>query len=267
MEVPAVLGIDLESGKIFVQDLAKMPHCLIMGGTSSGKSCFVNVLIQSAMYLRRNTSFLLLDFKFVELNIYEDFKNVHFVNNYKDAVETIDKLNEEMNRRLKLFAKLRVKTLQGYNKKYSPLPYLIVVVDEAADIKLEADNKKLADIVNTKFNQIINKARASGAIIVYAMQRADGEQIGTGIRSQLMTKIGFGTSSEKEKQFIEIDNLTGLEQGEFRWKKGGEQYLVKGLFIDDEKSSTNKIYRRLEKKNTNVQEVEEKVVKLRKESD
>jgi S-DNA-T family DNA segregation ATPase FtsK/SpoIIIE len=207
----------------------------------------------------------MLDFKYVELNVYENFDNVYFVNNYEDAVKAIDALNEEMNRRLQLFAKLKVRNLKSYNQRYENLPYLVTIVDEGADIKLEANNKKLAEEVNTKFNQIINKSRASGVIIVYAMQRADGEQISTGIRSQLMTKIGFGTSSEKEKQFIEIENLTGLEQGEFRWKKGDEEHLVKGLFIDDEKKSANKIYRYLEKKNTNVHDVKEKVINLSKE--
>ncbi|MEN8906128.1 MAG: FtsK/SpoIIIE domain-containing protein [Clostridiales bacterium] len=269
MQVPALLGVNLENGKLFIKDLAKMPHCLVMGGTGGGKSCFLNVLIQSIMYFNRNTSFLMLDFKYVELNIYEDFKNVHFINNYKDASRAIELLNIEMNRRLQLFAKLKVKNLKSYNLKFEPLPYLVVVIDEAADIILEADNKKNADIVNTKLNQIINKARASGVVIIYAMQRANSDQINTGIRSQLMTKIGFCTSSEKEKQFIEIDNLTGLEQGEYRWKKGDEEYFVKGLFIDDDKISTNKIYQSLEKFNSNIYDAldkDKKVVNITKKA-
>jgi hypothetical protein len=248
MKLPALLGVNLENGKLFIQDLVNMPHCLIMGGTGNGKSNFINCLIQSLMYFRKNTVFIMFDFKFLELNFYEDFQNVHFVNNYRDANRAIDLLKEEMNRRLQLFSRLKVKNLSAYNKKYEPqLPYISVIVDEAADLILEAENEKHAKALNKRLNQIINKCRAAGVIIVYAMQRANSDQVNTGVRSQLMTKIGFATSSEKEKQFIEIDDLNGLEVGEFRWKKAGEKYFVKALFIDDENDKENIVYEELKK--------------------
>lgn len=120
---------------------------------------------------------------------------------------------------------------------------MVVVIDEAADIKLEAGNKKIAEELNTELNQIINKARASGIIIIYAMQRADANQVSCAIRDLLMTRIGFQTSSERQKQFIELDNLTNLEIGELKIKYRGTESVVKGLFIDDKNIEANKVYK------------------------
>jgi uncharacterized membrane protein len=242
MQVPALVGIELETGKLITVDMAKFPHALLMGGTGQGKSSLLNVLIQSSMYFRKNLAFLMFDFKRVELNQYKDFQNVHFINNYPDAIEAIDELNKEMNRRLDLFAEANVKDLESFNLKYEEIPYLIVVIDEGADIKLEAQNKATAEQVNTLLNQCINKARCTGIVVLYAMQRADSTQINCSIRDQLMTRIGFKTSSENQKQFVGIQNLTGLEKGEIRLKFEEDEKLIKCLFIDDRKLETNEVY-------------------------
>jgi hypothetical protein len=182
---------------------------------------------------------------------YKDFRNVHFINNYPDAIKAIDILNAEMNRRLDLFSELGVKDIESYNLKYENIPYLVTVIDEAADIKLEANDRQTAEQVNTLLNQCINKARATGIIIIYAMQRADSTQISCAIRDQLMTKIGFKTSSDSQKQFIEIQNLTKLGKGELRLKYDDTERLIKCLFIDDKKLNTNEVYKLLKKERCN----------------
>jgi hypothetical protein len=251
MEVPIVIGIDLESGKLVCLDLAKFYHALIMGGTGSGKSCFINVLIQSAMYLTTNISFLMFDFKIVELMQYSTFKNVCYINNYEEAIESIKTLDNEMNERLSLFADVGVKSLKAYNKKVPKekrKPYLVVVIDEAADLTLESNDNETAEKLNRKLNQIINKARVTGIIIIYAMQRADTTQVSGAVRAQLMTKIGFGTSDESEKRFIGLENLTSLAEGEMKIKYKGKIRTVKCLFIDDMEIETNEVYKLLKDK-------------------
>jgi DNA segregation ATPase FtsK/SpoIIIE, S-DNA-T family len=245
-ELPFVLGIQQSTGKLIIEDLTKLLNMLIAGTPGSGKSCFVNVVIQSMMLFGNNVLFLLADFKGNELNQYKDFQNCIFITKHEQLSQILDELIQEMESRYRKLGKL--KNIRDYNKLHNDndkLPYVILLVDEMACISL--CDRELSEEINMKIMDLLNRGRASGIIFIGAMQRPSSKQINTNVRANLDTKVVCRVSDKKETQFTDTPRAEKLESGEFL--VNAQEYnceKFKGLFIDDQ--NRNIVFENLENK-------------------
>ncbi|WP_437615998.1 DNA translocase FtsK 4TM domain-containing protein [Erwinia sp. V71] len=227
-----VLGKDI-SGQPVVADLAKMPHLLVAGTTGSGKSVGVNAMIISMLYKAtpEDVRFIMIDPKMLELSVYEGIPHLltEVVTDMKDAANALRWSVGEMERRYKLMSALGVRNLAGYNEKvkqaeamgrpipdpfWKPgdsmdttppvlekLPYIVVMVDEFADLMM-AVGKKVEELIA----RLAQKARAAGIHLVLATQRPSVDVITGLIKANIPTRIAFTVSSK-------IDSRTILDQG------------------------------------------------------
>ncbi|WP_333715672.1 DNA translocase FtsK, partial [Pantoea eucrina] len=227
-----VLGKDI-SGQPVVADLAKMPHLLVAGTTGSGKSVGVNTMIISMLYKAtpEEVRFIMIDPKMLELSVYEGIPHLltEVVTDMKDAANALRWSVVEMERRYKLMSALGVRNLAGYNEKieqaaamgrpipdpfWKPgdsmdmtppvlekLPYIVVLVDEFADLMM-AVGKKVEELIA----RLAQKARAAGIHLVLATQRPSVDVITGLIKANIPTRIAFTVSSK-------IDSRTILDQG------------------------------------------------------
>ncbi|CNH22295.1 DNA translocase FtsK [Yersinia pekkanenii] len=227
-----VLGKDI-SGQPVVADLAKMPHLLVAGTTGSGKSVGVNAMILSILYKATpdEVRFIMIDPKMLELSVYEGIPHLltGVVTDMKDAANALRWCVGEMERRYKLMSALGVRNLAGYNERVaqaeamgrpipdpfwkpsdsmdiSPpmlvkLPYIVVLVDEFADLMMTV-GKKVEELIA----RLAQKARAAGIHLVLATQRPSVDVITGLIKANIPTRIAFTVSSK-------IDSRTILDQG------------------------------------------------------
>ena len=227
-----VLGKDI-AGQPVVADLAKMPHLLVAGTTGSGKSVGVNAMIISMLYKATpdEVRFIMIDPKMLELSVYEGIPHLltEVVTDMKDAANALRWSVGEMERRYKLMSALGVRNLAGYNEKieqaeamgrpipdpfWKPgdsmdstppvlekLPYIVVLVDEFADLMM-AVGKKVEELIA----RLAQKARAAGIHLVLATQRPSVDVITGLIKANIPTRIAFTVSSK-------IDSRTILDQG------------------------------------------------------
>ncbi|HAZ54969.1 MAG TPA: DNA translocase FtsK, partial [Franconibacter helveticus] len=227
-----VLGKDI-AGEPVVADLAKMPHLLVAGTTGSGKSVGVNAMILSMLYKAtpEEVRFIMIDPKMLELSVYEGIPHLltEVVTDMKDAANALRWSVNEMERRYKLMSALGVRNLAGYNEKimeaermgrpipdpyWKPgdsmdatqpvlekLPYIVVMVDEFADLMMTV-GKKVEELI-ARLAQI---ARAAGIHLVLATQRPSADVITGLIKANIPTRIAFTVSSK-------IDSRTILDQG------------------------------------------------------
>ncbi len=259
------LGKDI-SGLPVVADIAKMPHLLVAGTTGSGKSVAVNSMLISLLYKAtpEQVRLILIDPKMLELNVYEGIPHLlaPVVTDMKEAANALRWCVGEMERRYRLMASLGVRNITGYNKKvldaraagepildplYKPeeafdpslgapeldtLPFIVVVVDEFADMMMVV-GKKVEELIA----RIAQKARAAGIHLVLATQRPSVDVITGLIKANIPTRMGFQVSSR-------IDSRTILDQGgaEALLGHGDMLYLppgtaqperVHGAFVDD----------------------------------
>ena len=259
------LGKDI-SGLPVVADIAKMPHLLVAGTTGSGKSVAVNSMLISLLYKAtpEQVRLILIDPKMLELNVYEGIPHLlaPVVTDMKEAANALRWCVGEMERRYRLMASLGVRNISGYNKKvleareagepildplYKPeeafdpslpapeldtLPFIVVVVDEFADMMMVV-GKKVEELIA----RIAQKARAAGIHLVLATQRPSVDVITGLIKANIPTRMGFQVSSK-------IDSRTILDQGgaEMLLGHGDMLYLppgtaqperVHGAFVDD----------------------------------
>jgi len=259
------LGKDI-SGLPVVADIAKMPHLLVAGTTGSGKSVAVNSMLISLLYKAtpEQVRLILIDPKMLELNVYEGIPHLlaPVVTDMKEAANALRWCVGEMERRYRLMASLGVRNISGYNKKvleareagepildplYKPeeafdpslpapeldtLPFIVVVVDEFADMMMVV-GKKVEELIA----RIAQKARAAGIHLVLATQRPSVDVITGLIKANIPTRMGFQVSSR-------IDSRTILDQGgaEALLGHGDMLYLppgtaqperVHGAFVDD----------------------------------
>ncbi|MGJ7073330.1 DNA translocase FtsK 4TM domain-containing protein [Morganella morganii] len=236
-----VLGKDI-SGQPVVADLGKMPHLLVAGTTGSGKSVGVNAMIISILYKAKpeDVRFIMIDPKMLELSVYEGIPHLltQVVTDMKDAANALGWCVAEMERRYKLMSALGVRNLAGYNEKilmaesmgrpipdpfWKPTdsmemthpvlkkePYIVVMVDEFADLMMTAGKK-----VEEHIARLAQKARAAGIHLVLATQRPSVDVITGLIKANIPTRIAFTVSSK-------IDSRTILDQG------GAESLLGNG---------------------------------------
>ncbi|MCK7451443.1 DNA translocase FtsK 4TM domain-containing protein [Enterobacter chengduensis] len=249
-----VLGKDI-AGDPVVADLAKMPHLLVAGTTGSGKSVGVNAMILSMLYKAQpeDVRFIMIDPKMLELSVYEGIPHLltEVVTDMKDAANALRWSVNEMERRYKLMSALGVRNLAGYNEKIAQamrmgrpipdpywkpgdsmdaqhpvlekLPYIVVLVDEFADLMMTV-GKKVEELIA----RLAQKARAAGIHLVLATQRPSVDVITGLIKANIPTRIAFTVSSK-------IDSRTILDQG------GAESLLGMGDMLFSGPNSTSPV--------------------------
>ena len=227
IKLPIALGKSI-SGVPIIADLASMPHLLIAGTTGSGKSVCINTIILSLLYRHSpdKCKFILIDPKMLELSSYEGIPHLltSVITDAKKATSALSWTVREMENRYKLMSSEGVRNIDGYNQKHKlKMPYIVVVVDEMADLMLVSGKE-----VESYVQKLSAMARAAGIHIIMATQRPSVDVITGTIKANFPTRISFQVSSK-------IDSKTVLGE------QGAEQLLGKGdmLFM----SSANKIFR------------------------
>lgn len=252
-----VLGQDI-AGEAVVADLSKMPHVLVAGTTGSGKSVGVNVMILSMLYKStpEDVRFIMIDPKMLELSIYEGIPHLlsEVVTDMKDASNALRWCVGEMERRYKLMSALGVRNIKGFNDKlkmaaeaghpiHDPLwqagdsmdeqaplleklPYIVVVVDEFADLMMVV-GKKVEELIA----RLAQKARAAGIHLILATQRPSVDVITGLIKANIPTRVAFTVSTK-------TDSRTILDQG------GAESLLGMGdmLYLPPGSSHTTRVH-------------------------
>ena len=211
------LGKDI-SGKATVADLAKMPHMLVAGATGSGKSVFINSVINSILYKADpdEVKFLLIDPKMVELTIYKGIPHLiaPVVTDAKKASTALRWVVQQMERRYELFAAQGARGIDSYNRQIDDeedkLPYVVVIIDELADLMMVSANE-----VEDAICRLAQKARAAGIHLILATQRPSVDVITGVIKANIPTRVSFSLSSQ-------ADSRTILDEG------GAEKLLGKG---------------------------------------
>lgn len=213
---PLAMGLGKDvSGKIFISDIAKMPHLLIAGSTGSGKSVCVNTLINSILFKARpdEVKLLLIDPKVVELSNYNGIPHllIPVVTDPSKAANALNWAVTEMNRRYKLFSESGSRDIKSYNEKAEEkLPSIVIIIDELADLMMTSA-KEVEDYIC----RLAQKARAAGMHLVIATQRPSVDVITGVIKANIPSRIAFAVSSR-------TDSRTILDMG------GAEKLLGKG---------------------------------------
>lgn len=213
--VPVALGKDI-TGKTVVTDLTKMPHLLIAGSTGSGKSVCINTIITSILYHENpdNVKLILVDPKVVELDAYNGIPHLFIpvVTDAKKAAGALHWAVKEMEKRYQDFSYAHVRDIGGFNRlnPEHKLPYIIIIIDELADLMMTAP-----DSVEDAICRLAQKARAAGIHMVLATQRPSVDVITGVIKANIPSRISFAVSSQ-------IDSRTILDMG------GAEKLIGKG---------------------------------------
>ncbi|GAB5602736.1 DNA translocase FtsK [Thermus sp. FJN-A] len=201
--LPLVLGKSIE-GEIWVRDLAKMPHLLIAGSTGSGKSVAINVLIASLLFKHLPTALrlLLIDPKMVELTPYEGIPHLvrPVVTSPEEAAGVLQGAVAHMERRYRLMSQVGARNLEQYNAKVGPeeaLPYLVIVVDELADLMMTAPKE-----VESAILRLAQMARATGMHLILATQRPSVDILTSLIKVNIPARLAFAVSSGFDSRTI-----------------------------------------------------------------
>ena len=256
------LGKDI-SGQPVVADIAKMPHLLVAGTTGSGKSVALNVMILSLLYkaTAKNVRLIMIDPKMLELSVYEGIPHLlaPVVTDMKEAANALRWCVAEMERRYTMLSSVGVRNITGYNRKiaeanstgepipdpsYKPinaedpqrylehLPYIVVVVDELADMMMTT-GKKVEELIA----RLAQKARAAGIHLILATQRPSVDVITGLIKANIPSRIAFQVSSKVDSRTI-LDQMgaeTLLGHGDMLYLPGGTSVptRIHGAFVDD----------------------------------
>ncbi len=223
----------------FNLDIAKCPHVIIAGETGSGKSSLLRNIVLSMILNEQNIDLHLIDFQAVELGIFEDCKKVRsYGEKPSDFERLLDEIEEENERRLKLFRsvkrKVYIENLATWNKKYPDraLPYKIVVIDEFSRLA-ESEYEGMLE----KFRTRVSMDRKVGIHYIVSMQRPDVKCISGSIKANMPTRIAFRTFSKVDSEVI-LDQ-PGAEaiktQGRFLIKYCGEVKEVQALYLESDK--------------------------------
>ncbi|CAM3447677.1 DNA translocase FtsK [Polaromonas hydrogenivorans] len=254
------LGKDI-AGHAVVADLAKMPHCLVAGTTGSGKSVGINAMILSLLFKAdpRDVRLLLIDPKMLEMSVYEGIPHLlaPVVTDMRQAAHGLNWCVAEMEKRYKLMSKLGVRNLAGYNTKideanaseefiYNPfsltpdepeplerLPYIVVVIDELADLMMVV-GKKIEELIA----RLAQKARAAGIHLILATQRPSVDVITGLIKANIPTRLSFQVSSKIDSRTI-LDQMGAealLGMGDMLYMPSGTGFPIRvhGAFVSDD---------------------------------
>jgi len=266
-KLPLILGKDI-GGTAVVADLARMPHLLVAGTTGSGKSVAINVMILSLLYRLgpEACKFIMIDPKMLELSAYDGMPHLlaPVVTDPKKAVVALKWTVREMERRYQAMSKLGVRNLDGYNARIAeaeakgerltrqvqrgtdetgrpvyeteemalePMPYIVVVVDEMADLMMVAGKE-----VESAIQRLAQMARAAGIHLIMATQRPSVDVITGTIKANFPTRVSFQVTSRVDSRTI-IDEQ-GAEQllgnGDMLFKSGGQLTRVHGPFVSED---------------------------------
>ena len=236
------LGKDI-TGKCIVGDLSKMPHMLIAGATGSGKSVCINSLIISLLYKYSpdQVKLLMVDPKVVELSVYNGIPHllIPVVTDPKKAAGALNWAVNEMNKRYNLFSQMKVKNIESYNNLFEKgeiqekLPYIVVIVDELADLMMACPND-----VEDYICRLAQMARAAGMHLIIATQRPSVDVITGVIKANIPSRVSFAVSSGTDSRTI-LDQVGAeklLGRGDMLYYPIGENkpLRVQGAFISEE---------------------------------
>ncbi|MBN1391422.1 MAG: DNA translocase FtsK 4TM domain-containing protein [Sedimentisphaerales bacterium] len=255
MEIPLFLGKD-SSGEALVSDLTSMPHLLIAGTTGSGKSVCINSIIAGVLLTKRpdEVKMILIDPKMVEMTAFNTIPHLMspIVIETQRAVQILEWATVKMDERYALFAEARVKNIAEYNalgaeeinRRFMPdspeeeakiakkLPYIVIIIDELADLMMTAAKEIEAYIV-----RLAQKSRAVGIHIVLATQRPQATVVTGLIKSNMPTRIGFRVAARLDSRIVLDQNGAEalLGQGDMLFLKPGSSELIRaqGTFMDD----------------------------------
>jgi len=255
MQIPLFLGKD-SSGEALVSDLTKMPHMLIAGTTGSGKSVCINSIIVSILLTKRpdEVKLILVDPKMVEMTAFNTVPHLMcpIVTETPMAVQILEWATVKMDERYAILAEARVKNVADFNKlgpeevirRFNPttadeeakipkqLPYIVIIIDELADLMMTASKEIESYIV-----RLAQKSRAVGIHIVLATQRPQATVVTGLIKSNMPTRIGFRVAARMDSRIILDQNgaETLLGEGDMLFLKPGTSDLVRaqGTFLDD----------------------------------
>lgn len=245
LEVP--IGRDI-GGNIQIADLSKMPHLLIAGATGSGKSVGINGIISSILLKAKpnEVKLMMIDPKMVELNIYNGIPHLltPVVTNPKKAAQALNKVVQEMERRYELFAASGTRNMESYNdfvkeknktsdEAHLPLPYIVVIVDELADLMMVASNE-----VEQAITRLAQMARAAGIHMILATQRPSVDVITGVVKANIPSRMAFAVSSGTDSRTILDSNgaekLLGRGDMLFLPMGANKATRVQGAYISDE---------------------------------
>ncbi|HZG86771.1 DNA translocase FtsK [Paenibacillus sp.] len=234
------LGRDI-SGQPIVANLAKMPHLLVAGATGSGKSVCINGIITSILYKAKpdEVKFLMIDPKMVELNVYNGIPHLlaPVVTDPRRASLALKKIVVEMEKRYEAFSKSGTRNIEGYNaqlieKGETPLPYIVVIVDELADLMMVA-----AGDVEDAITRLAQMARAAGIHLIIATQRPSVDVITGVIKANIPSRIAFGVSSQVDSRtildMVGAEKLLGRGDMLFVPVGASKAVRVQGAFLSD----------------------------------
>ncbi len=249
-KIPICIGKDI-SGNIEVIDLSKTPHLLVAGTTGSGKSVFINTLLASILYKfsPKDLRLILIDPKMLELSVYNDIAHLltPVVTEPKKAIIALKWVCKEMERRYSLMNEENTRSLEGYNEKsLEKLPYIIVFIDEMADLMMTAGKE-----VEHYVQRLAQMARACGIHLVMATQRPSVDIITGSIKANFPSRISFQVASKYDSRTVlgEIGAEQLLGNGDMLMtKNGGNIIRYQSAFISD--NEVNKLIKEIKKSQT-----------------
>ncbi|HEC2173526.1 TPA: DNA translocase FtsK [Staphylococcus delphini] len=268
-KLEVALGRDI-SGEPITAELNKMPHLLVAGSTGSGKSVCINGIITSILLNAKphEVKLMMIDPKMVELNVYNGIPHLltPVVTNPHKAAQALEKVVGEMERRYDLFQHSGTRNIEGYNdfiarknkelaEKEALLPYIVVIVDELADLMMVAGKD-----VETAITRITQMARAAGIHLIIATQRPSVDVITGLIKNNIPSRIAFAVSSQTDSRTI-IDSggaekLLGKGDMLFIKNGGSTRTRVQGAFLSDQEVQTVVDYVVAQQKANYVKEME-----------
>jgi S-DNA-T family DNA segregation ATPase FtsK/SpoIIIE len=241
------LGRDI-SGEVVVAELNKMPHLLIAGATGSGKSVCINGIIISLLMRTKphEVKLMMIDPKMVELSVYNGIPHLltPVVTDPKKASQALKKVVQEMERRYELFSHTGTRNIEGYNEyvqrhnqkseeKQPLLPYIVVIIDELADLMIVASSD-----VEDSITRLAQMARAAGIHLIIATQRPSVDVITGVIKANIPSRIAFSVSSQTDSRTIldmgGAEKLLGRGDMLFLPMGASKPVRVQGAFVSDE---------------------------------
>lgn len=238
--VNVVLGLDLSGDPVYL-NLARMPHCLIGGTTGSGKSVCINSMISSILYKAHpnDVKLILIDPKIIEFSNYEDMPHLAtpVITEPKLAMAALKWAVEEMQNRYQVFRSLKVREFDEFTRlakkraDIATLPYIIIVIDELADLMLVSGND-----VEDYIQRLTQKGRASGIHLIVATQRPSVDVIKGTIKTNIPTRIAFQVKTQVDSMII-LDH-SGAEKllghGDMLYNDSVSEQRIQGAFISAE---------------------------------